>query len=232
MKKVNVFFIILTSLFFAMDSCSEDEGIQIDIIDPQYIDFVDAVIDEDLIDAFGIENIYFGHTPPNIEGLSFYVQGMDYVVCKRYIFDTYNNNEPILSHADPPTYDGSRNWHHFYNHIENMSSHKMKTIDTYNDTYVREKDTVFVVGISDSLTFTAYYEETMEEEGSGHPTNGILISGKLVYDDNGTLLGVAEYRIGKKILRYQEHPTTPSFAQGTIEVKEHKELAPITIWDR
>ena len=232
MKKAHAFIVILTCLLWATVSCNKEEGVTIDVIDPQFIDFVDVVIDDDLIEAFGAEHIYFGHTPPDIEGLSFYVQGMDYVLCKRYIFDTYNNNEPILSHADPPTYDGTRNWHHFYNHLENTSSHKMKSIDTHNDTYIRENETVYILGIADSLTFTAYYEEVLQEEGSGHPTNGILISGRLVYDNNGTLIGVKDYRIGKKILRYQEHPTTPSYAQGTIEIKEHEGVAPITDWDR
>lgn len=224
---------ILTSLLMALVSCSPEEGIQIDVIDPQVIDFVNVVIDDDLIEAFGEENIHFGHTPPSLEGLSFYVQGMDYVVCKRYIFDVYNNYQPTLSHADPPSYDGSRNWHHFYHHIENMAGHKMKTIDTYNDTYIREMDTVFILGVSESHCFTAYYEEEIKEEGSGNPVHGILISGKLVYDGNGELLGVMDYRIGKKILEYRGTPPYGSaYAQGTIEVKEHRELAPIILWDR
>ena len=233
MKRASVFITILTSLLMAMASCTKVEPVAIDIIDPQDVGFVNVVLDDDLVEAFGEENIHFGHTPPSLEGLSFYVQGMDYVVCRRYIFDAYNNYQPTLSHADPPTYDGSRNWHHFHHHIENLASHKMKTIDTYNDTYIRPNDSVYIVGIADDHTFTAYYEEVIEDEGSGYPVNGILISGQLVYDGNGELLGVKDYRIGKKIMEYKGTPPYgSSYAPGTIEVKEHRELAPIILWDR
>ena len=143
MKRASVFTSILTSLLMAVASCTKVDPVAIDIIDPQDVGFVNVVLDDDLVEAFGEENIHFGHTPPSLEGLSFYVQGMDYVVCRRYIFDAYNNYQPTLSHADPPTYDGSRNWHHFHHHIENLASHKMKTIDTYNDTYIRPNDSVY-----------------------------------------------------------------------------------------
>lgn len=230
MKKANSLLVLLFSLVM-MASCSKD-GVDIDVIDPQHVEFINIVIDQDLIDAFGEEYLHFGHTPPNLEGISFKVRGMDYDTCIRYIFNAQDPDAPpIQSHTDPPTYDGSTNYHHFFDHAENISHHKLKTIDPYNDTYIRENDTVYVVGVDDSQYFTAYYEEIIKEEGSGHPTNGIIISGKLEYDDQGVFIGISNYRIGKKILSYREHPTKPSYAQGTIEIKTHSGLAPAEDWD-
>ncbi len=233
MKKTSLFATLLLGLTLLM-ACSEEEGLTIDLIDPQQVEFVDDFFGEDnmdLVQAFGVDNIHFGHTPPNMEDISFYVEGMDYDTCIRYIFDIYNNNEPTLSHAIPPSYDASRNYHHFYNYIENISSHKLKTVDAYNDSYIRTNDSTFILGDAETNCFTAYYEEEIQEEGTGFPTNGILISGTLVYDNTGTFVGVNNYRIGKKIIRYKEHPTIPSFAQGTIEVKTHEGMAPYQLWD-
>lgn len=216
--------------FVMMASCSKS-GIDIPINDPQDIEFIHNHIDRDLIDAFGEEHIHFGHTPPSLEGISFKVKGMDYDTCVRYIFNVDPTLPPIISHTDPPTYDGSTNYHHFFHHIESITKHKLKTVDTHNDAYIRENDTVYVVGIDSLLVFTAYYEEVLNEEGLGHPTNGIIVSGTLVYDNQGIFVGIKDYRIGKKILRYEERPTIPSYAEGTIEIKTHSGLAPAEEWD-
>lgn len=236
MRKTVLFTSFLLSLLW-ITSCSE-EGIDINVNDPQYVEFIDKHIDMDLIEAFGEENIHFGHTPPNLNDVSFKVETMDYVICTRYIFNIVPDQPPILSHADPPTFDGSRNYHHFSNHTENLASHKLKTINPYNNVFIRENDTVYVIGDASSNYFTAYYEEEIQEEGSGHPTNGVLISGFLVYDDQDQFIGIKDYRIGKKILRYKERPTPnqhgiiEAFAEGTIEIKTHAGMAPAEKWDR
>ena len=230
-------------------SCSE-EGIDIEVHDPQHVVFIhgldengNILIDQDLVDAFGEEYIHFGHTPPSLEGISFKVQGMDYVSCIRYIFNVDPSQPPIQSHTDPPTYDGASNYHHFFQHTENIASHKCKTVDTYNNIYLRNNPIVYVIGdevITGNDTihrFTAYYEEEIQEEGSGHPTNAILISGTLVYDNNNNFIGVKDYRMGKKILRFKERPTPnaqgyiQSYAQGTIEIKTHSALSSAEEWD-
>lgn len=240
MKRTTSIAVLFLSLFM-ITSCTD--GINIDVNDPQHIEFIEVAIDQNLIEAFGEENIHFGHTPPSLEGISFKVVGMDYDTCIRYIFNVNPNEPPILSHTDPPTYDGSTNYHHFYNHIDNIASHKLKTIDSHNDTYTRENDVVYVIGNANSNQFTAYYEEELQEEGSGYPSNGILVSGKLefttdtIISANDTVykkkfIGVKDYRLGKKILRYKERPSIPSYAEGTIEVKKHPGLAPAVDWDK
>ena len=236
MKKTVLFTTFFLSLVL-MASCSKS-GIDINITDPQQVKFIQEHIDTDLIDAFGVQYLHFGHTPPNLEDISFKVQGMDYKTCKRFLFNIDPTQDPIQSHADPPTYDGSTNYHHFFQHTESYASHKLKTIDPYNNTYTRENEIVYVIGDASSNCFTVYYEEEIQEEGSGHPTNGIIISGTLVYDANGQFLGIQDYRIGKKILRFKERPTPnaqgviQSYAQGTIEVKTHAGLAPAEEWDK
>lgn len=227
-----------------MASCSKS-GVDINIIDPQHIVFIngldengDVFIDAELVEAFGEENINFGHTPPSLEGISFKADMMFYETVKRFLFNQDPSQPPILSSADPPTDDGNRNYHHFYNHTENIAHQRMKTITTYQNTVFRQIDTVYIIGVDSTHRFTAYYQETLEEEGSGHPTSAILISGTLVYDDEGHFLGVNNYRIGKKILRYRERPTPNqygiimAFAEGTIEIKKMIELAPAEEWDQ
>ncbi len=244
MKQAPLLSVLLLSLaLFA--SCSE-EGIDIDFHDPQHVVFIHGeddqghvLIDQDLVEAFGEEYIHFGHTPPNLEDISFKIQGMDYVSCVRYIFNIDPSQPPILSHTDPPTFDGSTNYHHFYHHTENLATHKCKTIDTYNNAYLREINPVYVIGDTDTISigntklirFTVYYEEELQENDSGHPTNAFLISGTLVYDDQDHFMGIKDYRMGKKILRYKERPVTPSYAQGTIEIKTHSAFSPKEDWD-
>lgn len=243
MKKTQLIPVIFLSLVM-MASCSKT-GIEVNIHDPQHVVFIHGLdenehilIDQDLVDAFGEEYIHFGHTPPSLEGISFKADMMYYETVVRYLFNQDPTQPPILSGADPPTDDGNRNYHHFYNHTENIARQRMQTITTYQDTVLRQNDTVYIIGDESTHSFTAYYEETLKEEGSGHPTSAILISGTLVYDDNGHFLGVKNYRIGKKILRYKERPTPNqygiimAFAEGTIEIKKQNELAPAEEWNQ
>lgn len=221
---------VLFCLCFAFLSC-EREGIDFDFNSPQDIQKVSLTLrnNEDLIAHFGEDNIHFGPVPPNLEDISFKVTGMDYDYCERYVFGPTPDDPPIQSHAEPPTYEASRNHHHFFGHKQGISKHKLMTIDTYADVYTKENDTVYVIGSAPD--FTAYYIEKTHEEGSGNPTNAILISGTLVYDQSGNFIGVKNYRIGKKILEYEYHPTINAYAQGTIEVKRHDELSPAFVWD-
>lgn len=234
MKQLKYFIVLLLGLVMA-SSCSKS-GVDLNINDPQDVEFLN-MLPQDLVEAFGEQNIYFGHTPPDLEGISFKVKTMNYVYCLRYLFNPDPSLPPIPYHADPPDYDGSTNYHHFYDFEGNIANHKLKTVDPGLNTFIRE-DTVFVIGNTDLNHFTVYYEEELKEEGSGYPTNGILISGTLVYNEQGVFIGVKNYRIGKKILRYKERPAPnqdgiiKAFEKGTIEIKTHAELAPAENWDQ
>lgn len=229
MKRLK-FTTVLLTLAFVCFSC-EREAIDFDFNSPQEIQKVNQTLrdNNDLIEHFGEEYIHFGPVPPSLEGISFKVTGMDFEFCERYIFGPTPDDPPILSHADPPTYEASINHHHFFDHTQGLSKHRLMTYGTHGDIYTKENDTIYVIGSGND--FTAYYIEKTDEEGSGNPTNAILISGTLVYDQNGNFIGVEHYRIGKKILDYEYHPTINAYAKGTLEIKRHDEFSPRYEWD-
>ena len=246
MKK-NCCFLVLLGLACCFFSCSP---MDIEFNDPQDIEFIhDAFMhpdldgelqdNDDLVELFGEENIHFGPVPPSWshyidnDSICFKVNGMNYDTCVRYIFDLYNNNEPILSHADPPTYDASINLHLLYNQNQCIFQHKMNTRDTYGNNYLLDLEKAYIIG-HDSL-FTTYYKGTIE--GNGNPTVIMLISGTLVFDTITTgntqtveFKGVRDYIFGKKILDYEYQPTN-AYAPGTIEIKKHPGLSPKCSWD-
>ena len=75
--------LVLLLLLIGLSACSDD-GIDINVNDPQHIPWVEDLIDPDLLNAIGVENIYFGHTPPNIDSLSFIVEKLEYDTCIRW----------------------------------------------------------------------------------------------------------------------------------------------------
>lgn len=229
MKKLK-FLTAILALSFGF-YCCDREAIDFDFSDPQEVEKVSNTLqnNDDLIEHFGEEYIHFGPVPPNLEGLSFKVTGMEFDYCQRYIFGPNEGDPDIQSHADPPTYEASIYHHHFFQQVQGISKHRLKSIGPHGDTYIKENDTVYVIGSGHD--FTAYYIERVTEEGSGNPTNAVLISGTLKYDDQGHILGVEHYRIGKKILDYEYRPTINSYAKNTTEIKRHDGLSPCYEWD-
>lgn len=237
MKRL-LFFLLIPCLWF-LSSC-EDAGIGVEINfnDPQEIPTINAFFADvedmgamDLVEHFGEAYLYFGNTPPDLNDISFLVDGMDYVYTERYRFDPLAEdplNGPYLTiNTPPPTYDASKDYHHFYNHYESLSSHKIKTIDPQFPDDVVRVNACNIIG-HDSL-FTAYYKETLTNEGSGYPTNAIIFSGIVKYDDQGKFIGIKNFRYGKKILKYKELPS--NYAPGTILIKTHEELCGQVNWD-
>ena len=238
MKK-NCRFLVIIGLACCLFSCSP---LEIEFNDPQEIETIhDAFLSElngsdndDMVLLFGEENINFGPIPPQwSDDICFRVEGMEYDTCIRYIFDIYNNNQPILSHADPPTYDGAINTHLFYDQDLCLFKHKMRIHDTYGVDYNLDLDKAQIIGHDNK--FTIYYKGKIQ--GNGDPTVVMLISGSPVYDtittnNTQTLVfkGVQDYIFGKKILDYDSQPTN-AYAPGTIEIKKHPGLSPSCEWD-
>lgn len=210
-----------------LSRCKDHDGIEFDYHEPHSVTNVMEMIPEDLVSAFGEEHFHFGINPTDLKDISFKVDGLQYVEAIRYIYGPDGN--PVLSHAEMPPMDMTRYLHHFYNIDGSISSHRLKTIDPSNNQFLRQNDTVFVIG--DSLNFTAYYIDSILEYASGNPVNAVIVSGMIQLDSLGQFLGIDHYRIGKKILRYGHQPTVPSYAPGTIEVKQHEGLCPAFIWD-
>ena len=83
------------------------------------------------MELFGEENINFGPVPPTWNNdICFIVDGMDYVTCIRYIYDTYHNDEITLAHTDPPIYDASINIHLFQNHEQCVFKQQIKIMQS------------------------------------------------------------------------------------------------------
>ena len=230
---------VLLCFLAGFNACREWEGI--DFQSDQDIEWINEVKingnPEDYTDfllAYGEENIHFGYNPPRLDSISFFVDGMDYITCDRYVYKLKNNNYEIehLATTSPSGSDGLKYYYLFYNHIGNISNFKTKVSAPHEDVY-GEKDTVYVIGSGND--FTAYYYEITEQ--SGRPINFVIISGTLEYDQEGNFTGVSNYRYGKKIIKINEPPTpeNPSFqgfAEGTIEIKKHEGLAPYSNWDQ
>ena len=222
--------IILLLCLIPFVSCEDWTGINMDFSDPQEVLPILDALPQDLVDAFGVEYINFGPTPPNLSDFSFKVEGLNYVSSKRYLFGPTDDDEYILSTTNPPTYDATIYYHHFMDQTERLSKHKLKTVDASQNIFLRSNDTVYIIG-HDSL-FTAYYTETIPDPQSGNPSNHIIVSGTVVLDKNtDEFIGIRNYRIGKKIKSYDHRPEVPSYAPGTIEIKKHDELSLKHIWD-
>ena len=235
MKKTHLFPVIVLGLVL-MASCSKS-GIDINITDPQHVEFL-QLIDTALLNAFEEEHIHFGHTPPNIDSLSFMVDSMEYVVCNRYKYHPITHEPVPSTYNGPGDFDASVYYHLFYHHIDNLSSHTLLSIGTggADDTFKRNNDTVYVIGSGNA--FTAYYEEYPDMPY--HPTYGILVSGILEYHldtvysatdtvIHQTFVGIKDYRIGKMIMKYGQQPpyNAPVYLEGSVEVKKHlRDIAP------
>lgn len=224
MKKL--LFFVLAPLLAFITACKEDQGLEINFNDPQEIPTINSFFEAapELIEQFGEEYLYFGNTPPDLNNISFKVDGMDYVFSKRFRFGP--NNEPTPITTPPPSYDASKYYHHFFEHFESISCHRFRSQDSHGNIFIRENNS-YIIG-HDSL-FTAYYIEKITDEGSGFPTNAIIISGTVRNDSNG--LGISNYRFGKQILKYDTAPDNPTFAPGTIEIKTHQAFCEYCDWD-
>lgn len=236
MKKTHFLPVFFLSLVM-MASCSKS-GIDVNIDDPQHIEFL-QVIDTALLNAFGEEYIHFGHTPPDFDSLSFLVDSMEYVVCRRWKYHPVYHTPVLSTFNGPGDYDPSDYYHLFYHHQNNLSSHTLLSIGSggVEDTYKRNNDKVYIIGSGQA--FTAYYEESPNMPFG--PTFGILISGVIVQDTLGNLIGIKDYRYGKMYMKYEETPPFGAnvYLENSVEVKENKKaLAPIfnpdtcTVWNQ
>lgn len=233
--------IVLTCLALCLFACSP---LDIEFNDPQdsvtiqdeFMYEINGILvdNNDFVELFGEENIHFGPTPPTWnDTICFKVEGMEYDTCIRFIYDPYNDNAIIPSHAAPPDYDASINIHRLYDQDQIVVQHEMKTRDPWANYYLLEPQRVNIIGHDDK--FTLYYQGITT--GNGDPTVIMLISGTMVFDTITTnnvqtlvFKGVKDYLFGKKILDYEYQPTQ-AYAPGTIEIKRHPGLSPSCSWN-
>ena len=212
---------IIPVLLFSLVMAASCNKVDININDPQHIEFLD-IIPQDLITAFGEENIHFGHTPPNLENVCFYVDGLKYEVevCNHYIYGP--NHEPMLGQT--LTDDPIKYYHCFFDYKENIISDSLLYFAPGEDRFMMAYDTVYVIGSEKDSTFTAYFIE--RPNSKYHPTQGILLSGKL------TKNGIKNFRVGKKIIDYRDPlpAVLDVYLPGSIDIK-YKDNAPFFLRD-
>jgi hypothetical protein len=236
--------IALLLLLTGICSCSGwNDELDVDINDPQQIAWVEDVIDEDLLNAIGVENINFGHTPPNLDTISFIVDKLRYDTCIRYRKITIQGVDYIEPSYNNPGLENSVYKHHFFNPNGNLVGHKMHIRAHTGDESTIAPDTTFVIGSGNN--FTAYFQRKYYSEQEGNPTWAFLISGTLEYATDTTIvdnevvvtkkfLGVSNYRIGKKILDI-DTPPTQGYYPGTLMLMRPYNIAnpivPYHVWD-
>lgn len=243
MKKIRLVSVFVIALI-SLNACNGwDDGISIDINDPQHIETVQQIIDEDLLDVLnalsvqnGITYIHFGHTPPNLDDISFIVDTLWYDTCIKY------RPDGVVSYINLGA-ENSEYKHHFYDHIENISHQKMHIHDkAHQNDYFADCDSTFIIGNGNN--FTAYFKQTHPSEQQGNPTYAYLVSGTLTYKDtiiqNGNtfdtikeLYGVTNYRIAKKIVATNPDPA-PYYCKGTLMVLRpyrQYDTIPFRTWD-
>ena len=231
MKRRLLVFVMLLGIL-GMNACSDKEGIDLDFHDPQHIQWVENIIDEELLEAFGEENIHFGHTPPDLNEVSFIVDRLLYDTCVRYRPVTINGVTEIVPSTNNPGLENSVYKHHFFNHTENVAHNRMYIEDhSWGNNSLADCDTAFITG--SGKDFTVYFIEHLISEQGGNPTWAYLISGTLIQDATGKV-GVSNYRIGKKILEIEFHPTA-GYYPGTFMILHphttNPEVLPYEEWD-
>ena len=231
MRKYHIIVALLCCLA-GLNSC-KDAGIDLDINDPQHILWVEEIIDDDLMQAFGEENIHFGHTPPNLDSISFVIDELWYDSCIRYrpvtIFGV-TSIEPSYSSGgiEVTVYK-----HHFFDHKENIA-HQRVFIKSHNNDNPNLKPidipNTYVIGSGNN--FTAYFQAQTISEKEGNPTWAYLISGTIV---NDPVLGrcISNYKIGKKIIDIEFDPVAGYYPKTIMIMRPLNNTIPIpcVVWD-
>ena len=237
MKKALLFSILLAFLI-GWNACSGwDNDIDIDFNDPQDIEWVENIIDEDLLLILddlkaknGIDYIHFGHTPPNLDSISFIVNKLWYDTCIKYFPDghaSYKN----------PGFENAYYEHHFPEQVDNIAHHRLHSFDsTYFESRTIDCENAYIIGSGNN--FTVYFKHQFISETQGNPTYAYLVSGTLVYDsipnsNDSIFVGIKNYRIAKKIVATEPDPA-PYYCKGTLMVlkplRENQNM-PYWIWD-
>lgn len=232
MKKIPLVSAFLIALISLSACHGWDDGISIDIHDPQHIEWVEDIIDEDLLNALnvlsaqnGINYIHFGHTPPNLDKISFIVDTLWYDTCIKYLPDGN------ISYKNPGS-EIAEYKHHFFDHVENMVHQKLHIHNkAYQTDFLADCDSTFIIGNGNN--FTAYFKQTHLSEQQGNPTYAYLVSGTLIYDTVKEFYGVTNYRIAKKIVATDPDPA-PYYCKGTLMVLRpyrQNDTIPFRTWD-
>lgn len=232
MKRIHLIS-ILFACFIGLNACSGlDDGVEFNFNDPQHIQWVEDIIDQDFLDALndlsvqsGIVYIHFGHTPPNLDSISFIVDTLLYDTCIKFLPDGHiSSNKPDQELASYK--------HHFSDQVGNIIREKIQFYDiAYQKSIEAKSDTTYIIGSGND--FTAYFKKKSISPEHGNPTYAYLVSGTLVYDTIPKPIGVVNYRIAKKIIATDPDPA-PYYCKGTLMVLKpyhENDTIPFINWD-
>lgn len=177
---------------FLLGSCTTNDDSTIVYPDPQEIPLLIDYLPSDLLELFGMENVYFGDTPPTLDGLEFKSQHT-YVATN---LDTPYSPQPGQQTPVIHYHKFTRQYIAIAEYLS-KSSEEVITHDIYP---------VYILG--DDNAFTAYYFETTTTGGS--PTHAVIMTGKIGAD------GIEDYMYGYKIVRYNEEIPDNVYPAGTI----------------
>lgn len=250
-------FIVLLLILTGLHACSGwTDGVDLIIDDPQAMPWVEDIIDDSLLNIIDNNNvnfeIHFGHTPPNLDSVSFIIDQLWYDTCIRYRMVHHPFlGDTVMPSYNNPGFESSVYKHHFYDPYGSMIHQTFYIRDHMGNESMIEADSTFVIGSGND--FTVYFKFDIDSQKEGYPTWAYLISGTLEYTYDTTvkitktdtivsikkrLLGVSDYHIGKKIMRTDpENPPTQGYYQGTLMfLRPYQSLAsdtikPYTVWD-
>lgn len=232
--KNRTFIVALLCGLAGLCSCGKT-GIDIDISDPQEIQRVDSIVDDDLlkafVKAFGEESIHFGHTPPNIDGISFILEGLVYdslITVHRIILPT-GETRIDTSKSSGGGYENAVYKHHFFDQVGSIARQKFyrkahnqpePVISTIHPTYI----------IGSGNDFSAYYCIQTNSPEEANPIWAYLISATIV--DGPDSDSIANCKIGKKIIHTNGDPIA-GYYEGTIRIMHPLDTLPIPCveWD-
>lgn len=227
------FIIALLCCLAGLYSCTKT-GIDVDIHDPQHILKVQEIIDNDLMQAFGEENIHFGHTPPNLDGISFILDQFEYdsLIRWRRVPNPLTGESTIEpSYSSGGGYENTIYKHHFFDQIENISCQRFyRKSHNQPEPEPSTIDTTFVIGSGND--FSAYFCAKTISPEEANPTWAYLISATVVNDTASGKRYITNYKIGKKIIETEGDPIA-GYYPGTIMIMHPRVTNPIpcVVWD-
>ena len=194
-------------IFLVLPSCLKEGDKTILVNDPQDIPFITDYLPEDLLELFGVENVFFGDQPP--------VVNMEFKSMHQYV--ATNLQPPFAPQAgqlSPIT------------HYHKINQQYLQIADyismTSEENLSKVISPVYLTGRGKD--FTVYYHEAPQTEG--HPEHAVLFSGTL------TNAGVRNFRYGYKIMKYNDSivPQTVYPANSIFIFRDYDGLAEAFNW--
>ena len=231
--KNRTFIVALLCGLAGLCSCGKT-GIDIDVTDPQEVQWVEDIVDDDLMQAFGEEDIHFGHTPPNLDGISFILEGLVYDSLIRYrrVINPLTGVTTIEpSYSSGGGYENATYKHHFYDQVGTIAYQRFyRKAHNQPETEPSTIHPTYVIGSGND--FSAYYRIKTISPEEADPIWAYLVSATIVDDPATGNRYITNYKLGKKIIETDGDPVA-GYYPGTIMIMRPLDTQPIPCveWD-